>query len=156
MNPLTISPAHLKRLRALCLALPGTTEKEAWGDPTWRVRDKMFAMQKGNYSGGRPSLWVKAAPGEPAFMVEAEPARFFIPPYLGHRGWVGVYLDSSADWDELARLVAASFALIAGPRTASLARGARGASAPRVGTRRRGAAARKPASPPTARSSRRA
>src|SRR5690606_27392243 len=59
MSPLTIAPDRLERLRAICLALPEATEKIAWGDPTWRVRDKIFAMQKGNYEGGRPSVWLK-------------------------------------------------------------------------------------------------
>ena len=58
MNPLTIRPERLEQLREICLALPETSEKLAWGDPTWRVRDKIFAMQKGNHEGGRPSVWL--------------------------------------------------------------------------------------------------
>lgn len=54
MNPLTVRPERLQRLRAACLGLPQAVEKVAWGDPTWRVRDEIFAMQKGNYEGGRP------------------------------------------------------------------------------------------------------
>lgn len=86
MNPLTISAAHLARLRKICLALPEATEKVAWGDPTWRVRDKIFAMQKGNYDGGRPSLWLKAADGVQNVLVDSKPKRFFVPPYVG-LGW---------------------------------------------------------------------
>ena len=54
MNATTLPVEHLERLRAICLSLPDATEKETWGDPTWRVRNRIFAMQKGNYEGGRP------------------------------------------------------------------------------------------------------
>jgi predicted DNA-binding protein (MmcQ/YjbR family) len=121
MNRLTIRPERLERLRALCLALPGATEQEAWGDPTWRVRGRIFAMQKGNYEGGRPSLWLKAPAGEQAARVAADPALFFVPPYVGHKGWIGAYLDGPhIDWDRLGGLIEASYLLIA-PRRAQRA-----------------------------------
>jgi predicted DNA-binding protein (MmcQ/YjbR family) len=120
MNPLTVRPDRLTRLRKICLALPDATEKEAWGDPTWRVRDRIFAMQKGNHEGGRPSLWLKAPPGEQPVMVESDPDRFFVPPYVGHKGWVGVYLDGRRiDWGELEKLVVSSYRLIAARRVAA-------------------------------------
>ena len=110
----SIRPDRLDRLREICLALPEATEKEAWGDPTWRVRNKIFAMQKGNYEGGRPSVWLKAPDGVQAALVDADTERFFVPPYVGHKGWVGVYLDGRAvDWDELADLTEDSYRLIA-------------------------------------------
>jgi predicted DNA-binding protein (MmcQ/YjbR family) len=110
-----LTPAKLARLRALCLALPGATEKEAWGDPTWRVRDKIFAMQKGNYEGGRPSVWFKVADGGQAILVESDGESFFVPPYVGHKGWVGAYLDRKLDWKLLAALITESHGLI-GPK----------------------------------------
>ncbi len=111
---------RLDRLREICLALPEAREKEAWGDPSWRVNDKIFAMQKGNYSGGRPSVWFKAADGFQAVLVGAGDCRFFVPPYLGHKGWVGVYLDQTAiDWGELADLIGDSYRLIAPKRLAA-------------------------------------
>jgi hypothetical protein len=120
-NPLTIEPERLERLRAICLALPEATEKEAWGDPTWRVRDRIFAMQKGNYEGGRPSVWVKAPEGAQEALVAEDPDRFFVPPYVGGKGWIGVHLDTHAvEWDELADLVADSYRLIAPKRLAAL------------------------------------
>lgn len=85
VNPLSIRPERLERLRKICLTLPEATEKEAWGDPTWRVRDRIFAMQKGNFEGGCPSLWPKAADDAQALLVEADPRRFFVPPYVGTR-----------------------------------------------------------------------
>ena len=116
-NTLSIGPERLERLRQMCLALPETSEKEAWGDPTWRVRDRIFAMQKGNFEGGRPSVWFKAAHGEQAVLVGADPRRFFVPPYVGSKGWVGAYLDGpDPEWDELAELVEDSYRLIAPKR----------------------------------------
>ncbi len=125
VNPLTISAAHLARLRKICLALPEATEKVAWGDPTWRVRDKIFAMQKGNYDGGRPSLWLKAADGVQNVLVDSKPKRFFVPPYVGSKGWVGVYMDAGRiPWSLVGELIAESYRLIAPKRLASAARGA--------------------------------
>jgi len=120
MNTLTVTPETLERLRALCLGLPEATEKEAWGDPTWRIRDKMFAAQKGNFDGGRPSLWMKAPPGEQALLVQAHPETCFVPPYVGHKGWIGVYLDGAdLDWPWLAHLVRVSYRLVAPKRLAA-------------------------------------
>jgi predicted DNA-binding protein (MmcQ/YjbR family) len=113
----TISPERLERLRAICLALPDASEKVAWGDPTWRVRDRIFAMQKGNYEGGRPSLWLKGASGAQEALVGARPSLFFVPPYVGNKGWVGIYLDGgSMEWEVVADLIVESWRLIAGPR----------------------------------------
>jgi predicted DNA-binding protein (MmcQ/YjbR family) len=116
----TISPERLERLRGLCLGLPDASEKVAWGDPTWRVRDRIFAMQKGNHEGGRPSLWLKGAPGAQDALVAARPSVFFVPPYVGQKGWVGIYLDGAAmPWGAIADLIVESWRLIAGPRLAA-------------------------------------
>ena len=109
------SPAD--HLRAICLALPETTEKEAWGDPTFRVRDRIFAMLK--QGDGRPSLWCKALPGSQMVLVGADPRRFYVPPYLGHKGWVGMRLDRNPDWSEAAELVRRSYRLVAPKRLAA-------------------------------------
>lgn len=120
MNSLTITPERLTRLRGICLALPDATEKEAWGDPTWRVRDRIFAMQKGNHEGGRPSVWFKAPLGAQAVLVEADPETYFVPPYVGHRGWVGAFLDGGRlNWGELSDLIEESYRLIAPRRVAA-------------------------------------
>lgn len=116
MNEPTIRPERLERLRDICLALPDATEKEAWGDPTWRVRDKIFAMQKGNYAGGRPSVWMKAREGVQEMLVATDPEGFFVPPYVGHKGWIGVWMDTSRiKWSIVADLIAESHALV-GPK----------------------------------------
>jgi predicted DNA-binding protein (MmcQ/YjbR family) len=116
VNRLTIKPARLALLRKVCLSLPQTTEKVAWGDPTWRIRDRIFAMQKGNVAGHRPSLWLKARRGVQASLVAADPVRFFVPPYVGEQGWIGIYLDGPIDWAELADQVEESFWLVAPKR----------------------------------------
>lgn len=126
----TVSPERLERLRGLCLALPQASEKIAWGDPTWRVRDRIFAMQKGNYDGGRPSLWLKGGPGAQEALVGARPGVFFVPPYVGNKGWIGIYLDGARlPWDVIGDLVAESWRLVAGPRLAAKAEPAARAAA---------------------------
>jgi len=121
MNELTIAEERLEHVRRICLALPEAHEKEAWGDPTWRVRDKIFVMQKGNYQGGRPSLWMKASEGMQGVLVEAAPERFFVPPYVGKNGWIGLYMDTDAvDWEELATLTRDSYRLTAPKKLAAL------------------------------------
>ncbi len=92
------SEDHLARTRRICLALPEATEKEAWGAPTFRVRDKLFAYYVNNHhSDGRIALWLKAPPGVQAQLVAADPEHFFVPPYVGPSGWIGVHLDRSDD-----------------------------------------------------------
>ena len=103
------------RLRAICLALPEAAEQEAWGDPTWRVRGRIFAMEK--RGDGRLSVWLKAPPGAQETLVAAAPDRFFVPPYVGPKGWIGLRLEA-ADWDEVAAHVLASYRLIAPKRLA--------------------------------------
>ena len=106
------------RLRAICLALPEAVEKEAWGDPTFRVREKIFAMEK--RGDGRISVWCKAPAGSQMVLVGADPQRFFVPPYVGHKGWIGMRLDDGPDWREVARVVRRSYRLIAPKRLAAL------------------------------------
>jgi hypothetical protein len=74
----------IERLRAICLALPEATETETWGDATFRVRERIFAMPR--RGDGRVFLLCKAPPGSQAILIEADPVRFFVPPYVGHKG----------------------------------------------------------------------
>ncbi len=105
----------LKRVRDICLALPEASEKEAWGRPTFRIRGKkMFAMYMDNHhDDGRLALWVNAPPGEQDLLIEADPDGFFVPPYMGPSGWVGLRLDREVDWDEVADLVLESYRMAA-------------------------------------------
>jgi predicted DNA-binding protein (MmcQ/YjbR family) len=109
----------LTRLRKLCLAFPEAHEAEAWGEPTFRVRNKLFAMYAAavnHHGGGRPAVWLKADPGNQALMVQATPARFFRPPYVGPSGWVGTWLDREVDWAELEGLLRDAYRLVAPKR----------------------------------------
>ena len=112
-------PRPLTKLRKLCLALPEAHEVEAWGEPTFRVRNKMFAMYAGpqNHHGrGRPGVWFKATREDQAQMVQAAPESFFVPPYVGKSGWVGAWLDDVADWEELAEFLRDAYRMIAPKR----------------------------------------
>jgi predicted DNA-binding protein (MmcQ/YjbR family) len=107
----------VERLRAICLALPDTTEKLAWSEPTWRVRRKIFAQLDNHHHGAEHlAVWLPAPLGEQEAMIFADPARFFRPPYVGHRGWVGVRIDRRPDWTVVAKLVKQAYGLIATPR----------------------------------------
>jgi hypothetical protein len=109
----------LTRLRTMCLALPEAHEQEAWGEPTFRLRKKMFAMyaSAGNHHGrGRPAVWCKARALNQHLLVVAHPDRFFVPPYVGPSGWVGVWLDGDADWDGLGGLLSEGYRLVAPKR----------------------------------------
>jgi hypothetical protein len=94
-------------VRERCLALPETNERPSHGAPTFFIRDKStFVMFLDDHHGdGRLAIWCAAPPGLQATLVDEEPLRFFVPPYVGHRGWVGVRLDIDPDWDELAGII---------------------------------------------------
>ena len=94
----------LYRIRELCLGLPETNERASHGRPAFFVRDKKsFAMYMDNHHGsGRTTLWCAAAEGVQEALVTAGPNHYFRPPYVGHRGWIGLYLDSDIDEDEVA------------------------------------------------------
>jgi hypothetical protein len=111
------NPAVVERLRSLCVALPDVTEKLSHGEPTWFVRGRSFATTADHHHDDRLAVWLAAPAGRQESLIETDPERFFRPPYVGHRGWIGVYLDVPVDWDELAALVAEAHGLIAAPRT---------------------------------------
>jgi hypothetical protein len=106
----------LDRIRALCLALPDAHEVEAWGEPTFRVKNKLFAMyaSSANHHGaGRPGVWIKSAAVTQDMLVRAESARYFVPPYVGKSGWVGAYLDKRPDWETIADLLRDAYCMTA-------------------------------------------
>ena len=117
MNPNSKEDA-LDRLRAICLAFPEATEGGGVGDPSFRVRDKIFAMQ--HRVEGRRSVWCKAPPGGQGTLVGSQPERFFVPPYVGGHGWVGMWLDGEIDWEEVADLVKESYRMTARKRLSAL------------------------------------
>ncbi len=105
----------LRRVRAICMALPEVQERPSHSAPTWFVRGKKsIAMFHDDHHGdGRLALWCAAPVGVQAELVDAEPERFFLPPYVAHRGWIGVRLDVDPDWAEIAGILADAFRQVA-------------------------------------------
>jgi hypothetical protein len=111
------------RIRAICGALPEVTERPSHGAPTWFVRDKksfVTLWADGHHDNQFPHLWCAAAPGEQESLTASAPGRFFRPPYVGHRGWLGVRLDGPVDWAEIAELCTDAYRVIAPGRLAAL------------------------------------
>ena len=98
--------AVLERVRAICLALPMTEEKIAWGEATFRVKKKLFVMFANNHhNDGRIAIWCHAPEGAQEALVDANPGQFFVPPYVGPSGWIGVRLDRRPNWKTVAALI---------------------------------------------------
>jgi hypothetical protein len=106
-----------KRIRAMCLALPGTTERLSHGAPAF-FAGKQFLMlwPDGHHEHEFPHLWCAAPPGAQDELVNSEPDRFFRPPYVGGRGWVGLRLDKKIDWAEIAAVCEEAFRTVAPKR----------------------------------------
>ena len=110
----------LERLRTLCLALPETTERLSHGEPTWFVRGKKtFVMYADHHHDDRLGFWCAAQPGVQEALLASAPDRYFYPPYVGHRGWLGVRLDVPVDWAEVGELVVDAYRVIAPQRLAA-------------------------------------
>jgi len=113
--PLVAVGVHL---RAICLALPEATEEAMRRGPSYRVAAKIFALERPRND--RLALWCKVPEGSREILLQAEPARFFVPPYFGSKGWIGVGLDEAADWREVEGFVRRSYRLVAPKRLARL------------------------------------
>jgi predicted DNA-binding protein (MmcQ/YjbR family) len=112
----------LARLRKLCLALPGAHEVEAWGESTFRVKNRMFATYaaaNNHHGDGRAGVWIKSKPINQQLLLRTGSGRYFSPPYVGPRGWIGVYLDDSPDWAEIEELLRDAWRLTAPKRLAA-------------------------------------
>jgi hypothetical protein len=110
------APAKVvERLRTICMAFPEATERLSHGEPTWFVRDKkVFVMFDDHHHGvDRVAMTCPAPPGVQSALVDEEPNRFYVPPYVGHRGWIGVRLDVEVNWDEVGRIVDDAYRLVA-------------------------------------------
>ena len=110
-HPVKVPPSRgaVERLRSICLALPETTEVEAWGEPTFRVKGKIFAMHasSGTHHAqeNRPAVWILSVSVEQDFVIRARPDRYFKPPYVGPSGWIGAWLDRNPRWNEIEELL---------------------------------------------------
>ena len=145
----------LDRVRKICLALPGAYEKVAWSAPTFRVGERQFAMFADDHHGvGFAGLWLKLPEGAQEELVASSPEHFYIPPYVGTAGWVGIRLESGIGWDVVAGLVHEGYAEVARRQSpkkiaakgatltasrGSSRRGGRSSGSTRPRTRRRGA-----------------
>lgn len=112
-------PSALQRLRKLCLALPGAHEVEAWGEPTFRVNNKLFAMYaaaSNHHGAGHHAVWIKSTAINQGFLLRAKPKRYFSPPYVGPSGWIGVRLDGRVNWKDVAELLRDGYELAAPKR----------------------------------------
>lgn len=110
----TMQTDPLERLRQLCTSLPEVTERLSHGEPTWFIRDKKtFVTYSDHHHDDRLAFWCAAPAGVQEALVESDPDRFFRPPYVGHRGWLGVYLDVQVDWDEVGEIVEDAYRTIA-------------------------------------------
>ena len=109
--------AALARVRKHCLALPEVNERLSHGAPTFFIRDKKtFVMFLDDHHGdGRLALWCAAPEGMQQALAEGEPERYFVPPYVGHRGWVGVRLDRGLDWNAIAGAIEDAYLVTAPP-----------------------------------------
>lgn len=101
------------RLHQMCESLPEATVGVTVHHPSIKLRDRGFVMFTEHE---RPAYWIKAAPGTQPELVASDPDRFFVPPYVGPKGWVGVWLDHDVDWDEIAELVLDAYRLVAPKR----------------------------------------
>jgi hypothetical protein len=120
MNPEQV----VARIRQICLALPETSERRSHGAPTFFIRQKRsFLMVLTNHHGdGRFAIWCAAPEGMQDMLVAADGERFFVPPYVGHRGWLGMRLDRGIHWDELAGIVEDAYAEVAPAKLVEAAR----------------------------------
>ena len=106
-------------MRVICLALPEVTERPSHGAPTWFVRGKnafVTLWAEGHHENQFPHLWCAAPPGAQHELTSSAPDRFFRPPYVGGRGWIGVRLDRDVDWTEIAELCRDAYRVIAPAR----------------------------------------
>jgi hypothetical protein len=120
----------LRRIREICLGLPEVSERLSHGAPTFFVRGKKaFLMVLTDHHGdGRFAIWCAAPTGMQSMLVDADAERFFVPPYVGHRGWLGVRLDRGLHWDELEGIAEDAYAEVAPPKLVEAAQLGNGGS----------------------------
>jgi hypothetical protein len=110
-----VAPSALDRVRRYCLALPETTERLSHRTPTFFVSQKRSFVQywDDHHGDGRVALWCAAPPGAQEALVAADPRRYFRPPYVGGRGWVGVRVDLGPRWSEVAEIIEEAYRAVA-------------------------------------------
>ncbi len=114
--------ALVERLRKICLSLPEVTERPSHGAPTFFVKNKTFltVWANGHHDHTFPHLWCAAPPGAQEMLIADDPDRIFRPPYVGHRGWIGVRLDGKPDWGQIEDLCDDAFRVVAPTRLVAM------------------------------------
>ncbi|HWB81038.1 MAG TPA: MmcQ/YjbR family DNA-binding protein [Nannocystaceae bacterium] len=111
--------AELAKLRKIVLAIPGAIEKLSHGEPTWFTgeKGKVFAMFDNHHHGAAHiSVYFAATIDAQELLIAEDPARYWRPPYVGHKGWIAVILDTKPDWKAVEHLAREAFAMIAAPK----------------------------------------
>ena len=103
------------KLRKLCLSFPEATERLSHAEPTWFVRgEKVFVTFSDHHHDDRVGFWAPAPPGAQEALTQSDPDRFFVPKYVGGKGWIGVRLDvPNLDWEEIAEIVEDAYRMVA-------------------------------------------
>jgi len=123
MSRKTAPTQPIDRLRIVCLALPEAHEVEAWSEPTFRVKNKIFAMYAASdthHGAGRPAVWVKSTHLIQDMLIHDDPDRYFAPPYVGPKGWLGIWLDRRPNWKTTGDLIRDAYLLTAPKRIAAM------------------------------------
>jgi hypothetical protein len=123
MSRKTAPTQPIDRLRTVCLALPEAHEVEAWSEPTFRVKNKIFAMYAASdthHGAGRPAVWVKSTHLIQDMLIHDDPDRYFAPPYVGPKGWLGIRLDRRPNWKTIGDLIRDAYLLTAPKRIAAM------------------------------------
>ena len=109
------APSPLARVRRICLSLPETTERPSHGAPSFFIRDRIGFVNymDDHHDDGRLALWCACPPGMREGLLKAEPEQYFVPPYVGFPGWIGVRLDRSPDWDAVERVIRDAYVAVA-------------------------------------------
>jgi hypothetical protein len=104
----------VERIRELCLGLPEVSERLSHGAPTWFIRDKktLATVWDDHHGDGTLGLICAAPPGVQRELVDEEPDRFYVPAYVGHRGWIGVRLDRKVDWQEIEQILVDAYTCV--------------------------------------------
>lgn len=114
-----MSGRQLERVRAICLAMPEASERLSHGEPTFFVGKRVFVMFANNHhDDGRVAVWLPVPPGLQETLIASAPQTYFRPPYVGHRGWVGIELDEVSD-DDLRFHIQVAWELVAPKRLLS-------------------------------------
>ncbi len=111
-----MSDDPLQRLREICLALPDVSERLSHSEPTWFAGKRSFVMFANYHHDNRLAFWCAAPEGAQELLISLRPESFFRPPYVGPRGWLGVYLDVPVDWDEISDIVLDAYKKVATPK----------------------------------------